>query len=133
MSKCCALLLGLFLVVGCSGAESTVFGTVTLDGEPLDHGKVLYQPVSGTEFAVGSIDSSGEYAVQVDKTGGLPSGTYRVKVDSRAEPVPNPQGGPPMPGKYLVPKKYTRTQQSGLEFDVAPGSNEINLELKSSG
>jgi hypothetical protein len=38
-----------------------------------------------------------------------------------------------MPGKYLAPKRYGKTQTSGLRFSVKKGSNSINIELSSEG
>ena len=128
---CCS-----FLVVGLAGcgsnAESTVYGTVTLDGEPLDHGSVTFVPNTNEgRAASGSIDTGGNYKVQAGQTGGLPAGEYVVKVSSREPAKPNPQGGPPTPGKLLTPKRYFNSNRSGLNFQVEAGSNEINLELTS--
>ncbi len=126
----CLLIMPL---AGCgSDAESTVYGTVTLDGESLDHGSVTFVPETRAgRAAAGSIDSDGSYKVQTGQTGGLPAGEYVVKVSSRAPSVPHPQGGPPSPGKLLTPKKYLNSNRSGLTFQVEAGSNEIDLELTS--
>lgn len=118
--------------VGCGGAESTVSGVVTLDGTPVDLGDVTFYPAQTGkgQAASGDITSGGEYTIQAGQTGGLPAGEYLVRVVSRGEPTPHPQGGPPTPGKSLLPPRYGDASTSGLRFEVQPGSNEINLELK---
>lgn len=127
-----ALLIGCTLLfVGCSKYESTVVGTVRMDSNPLDHGKVTYVSEGGSVIAVGQIKSDGEYRVQVATSGGLPSGEYQVKVTSRAPAVPSKGGGPPRPGKSLIPRRYTRGQTSGWKFTVEPGSNTFDLEISS--
>ena len=132
-----ALLLGLILsgMAGCSGGglESTVSGTVTLDGQLIGPGTVLFVPANGTTNpSVGTIEPNGSYTVKSSRTEGLPAGRYRVSV-TVFEPLVGAQPGErsTKPSKLIHPEKYTLVDSSGLEFDVASGSNEINIELKS--
>lgn len=120
------------LLVGCSGGnESKVSGRVTLDGVPVQRGNVAFEPQAGGMMALAEISENGEYELKTNQDSGLASGAYRVKVISR-EKTPLPQGGGlPPPGKLLVPEKYTKVDTSGLVFDVAPGSNKIDIELQS--
>ncbi len=135
----CPLLSKVFMwvtmlaVVGCSGAESTVSGVVTLDGTPVEQGDVTFYPAQTGkgQAASGDITNGGKYTIQAAQTGGLPAGEYLVRVVSRGDSTPHAQGGPPTPGKFLLPVRYSDAATSGLRFDVQPGSNEINLELKS--
>ncbi len=119
------------IISGCSEYDSTVNGVVQFDGSPLDHGKVTYISEGGAAIATGKIQSDGDYSVQVSNSGGLPSGEYQAKVTCRGAAVPSPRGGPPAPGKSLIPRRYTRGQTSGWQFTVEPGSNTIDLELTS--
>jgi len=123
------------VLVGCGQrAESTVSGLVTLGGSALDHGQVVFVPVSGSvgQGATGQIESDGNYTLQVGQTGGLPSGEYKVLVLSRAPSVPSTKpGAPPLPGKLLTPERYRQRTTTDLQFVVEPGSNTINLELLS--
>lgn len=122
-----------FLVVlgGCGGNPASVTGLVTIDGEPLERGKVGFTPVSAGMKAIGKIDSSGNYELKTNRESGLQVGEYQVTVISTEPGVVNPGGGPPMPGKSLIPKRYGRTRSSELRFTVERGSNTINLELSS--
>ncbi len=125
-------LLALALLAGCgSDAESTVSGLVTLDGAPLDRGNVTFYPIDPTigRTATGSIQPDGQYTLRVGKTGGLNAGEYDVAVVATEPSRPSALGGPPAPGKLITPRKYKDADKSGFNFQVAPGSNEINLEL----
>ena len=122
--------LTLVMLVGCSGAESTVSGIVTLDGSPLDNGDVAFHPLdSSGRAAAGSISSGGHYSVQAGQTGGLPAGKYQVAVKVRGPSTPHPLGGPSRPGALLTPPKYANPDTSGFVFDITPGTNEIDLPL----
>lgn len=118
--------------LGCSGGtEAKVSGRVTLDGSPVQLGNVSFEPQSGGVAALSTIDESGEYELSTNQASGLAAGPYRVKVISREKTPLPPDGGLPPPGKLLVPEKYTKVDTSGLAFDVVPGSNTIDIELKS--
>ena len=119
---------------GCgSRAESTVSGAVTLDGVALEHGQVVFVPTgTGGQGVTGQIQSNGSYRMQVGQTGGLPAGEYKVVVLSRAPSVTSSTpGAPPAPGKLLTPERYRQATTTDLQFVVEPGSNTIDLELKS--
>lgn len=126
--------VGLLIVSGCgAGLEASVSGMVTLDGKALNSGYVTFSsdtPDTGGS-ASGQIRSGGGYQVQAGRTGGLPAGRYRVTVIAREESRPNPNGGPPAPGKLMTPGKYAKADSSGLIVDVEPGKNVINLDLAS--
>ena len=123
-----------FLVfVGCGGNPASVTGLVTIDGEPLERGKVGFTPTSGGMKATGKIDSSGYYELRTNRESGLQVGEYEATVISTEPGIVEPGGGPPMPGKSLIPKRYGRTRTSELRFSVTSGANTINIELSSEG
>jgi len=41
------------------------------------------------------------------------------------------RGDRPPPGKLLIPEKYEQSTSSGLEYEVTPGKNTIDIELTS--
>lgn len=115
---------------GCSPSkDSTVTGRVTLDGSPVPRGSVAFEPVGGGMMARGFLNENGQYEMMTNQMRGLDPGTYRVKVLAREYSPPPPGGGLPPPGKLLVPRKYTSIKTSGLRYDVASGSNKIDIEL----
>lgn len=126
-----ALILTVLLLAGCGGKPAKVSGVVTLDGEPLTRGIVGFSPSVKGQKAVGIINSDGSYELSTNRDKGLEIGEYIATVVSRARGKLDEHGGPPLPGKYLAPKKYSNTTTSGLRFEVRKGSNSINLELTS--
>lgn len=122
------------LAIGCSGPyDATVHGVVTLDGQPLPSGTVSFFPKQEGPTAYSRIDDSGEYTIRTGRENGLPSGDYQVTVVAREKAVmqQSETGGPPKPGRQLTPNRYRNRDQSGLEFTVEPGANQIDLELSS--
>ena len=58
--------LAIFLLVGCGGSPwptAPVHGTVTLDGKPLDNGRVTFVPKAG-RGASGIIQSDGTFKME---------------------------------------------------------------------
>ncbi len=117
--------------VGCGGKPATVKGQVTLDGQSVTRGSVGFFPIGGGQQAVGIIESDGNYELRTNRDRGLEVGEYAVTVFSRERGEVDEQGGPPRPGKFLVPRKYSSSNTSGLRFEVQKGHNTIDLELSS--
>lgn len=123
---------GALAISGCGGTyESSIEGVVTLDGTIVPRGLVAFHPVSPGPAAYAVIDENGAYVVRTGRESGLPSGEYLVTVIANELPTVerSASGGPPPPGKPITPPWYRTKETSGLKFNVAPGSNEINLEL----
>lgn len=124
----------LAVLVGCrrGSMESEVSGTVTLDGNKIGPGMVVFSPVvAHGRSATGSIESNGSYKLETSRDAGLASGSYRVAVSVRKMPENVKRGDRPPPGKLLIPEKYEDDTKSGLQYDVSPGRNTINIELVS--
>jgi hypothetical protein len=124
------------------GATGTVTGRVTLDGAAVPDGTVvMFQRDEDGQLASGVCDANGEFAVRMK--GGLEvvEGTYRVAVM------------PPSPGAGLsteemmkasmdgtlaaktkaaevIPVRYRDLQASKTLFQVKPGSNTFELDMK---
>lgn len=125
-----ALLMTAF--AGCGGAyDSTVSGTVTLDGNPVPRGTVAYHPANGGPAAYALIEDDGTYTVRTGRENGLPSGQYQVTVISNEPSVETKDGRPPSPGKPITPAWYKTKETSGLSFNVESGSNTLDLPLTS--
>lgn len=127
------LSLALAYLVGCGGKPAKVSGIVTVDGKPLEQGTVAFSPADRGMRASGIIQSDGSYVIRTNRDSGLEIGEYEVAVASRELLFPGGPDYPPMPGKYLAPKRYGRTQTSGLRFNVEKGSNTIDIDLSSEG
>jgi hypothetical protein len=133
---CGAVLLTLLCtLIGCSGGGlgSEVLGRVALDGEPIGPGVVIFAPVGGGENpATGAIQNDGTYFLKTSREEGLRPGKYLVALQINEVPTDLAPGQRDMrPAKSRIPAKYTDVTRSGLEFDVEPGSNTINLDMTS--
>jgi len=131
-----ALVVVLGLAAGCgSSLDSTVSGSVTLDGKPLaigdGTGAVSFYPVGGGPAAQAKLAPDGTYALKTGSAAGIRAGEYRVTVVATG-PSPKPlPGASPSPGPLLTPPRYGTTEGSGLQFTVARGSNKIDIALTS--
>lgn len=131
------LLFALVPLVGCGGGTQdtgvTVTGTVTLDGQPLPVGQVVFEVPNSHEQRVGGIDEGGKFEVKE-----VPVGKVRVAVRtsmfqgqySAEQKFATRAGGKAdKPAFVPVPAKYENPATAQLEFDIVPGKP-INIELK---
>ncbi len=132
------LLVGLLtsLAAGCPASHERpypVHGVVSLDGNPLRGGLVGFEPSSpgpsnSCYGAEGAIGSDGSYRLTMHTAnesandGALP-GLYRAVV--------LPGEDPSAQSSNAIPSKYCSLAGSGLEFEVKPGDNLIDIPLKS--
>jgi hypothetical protein len=119
---------------GCSGGgfESQVSGTVTLDGAPIGPGFLVFVPGSGGRNpANGTIQPDGSYELKTANTSGLHPGKYKVSVTILDQPEVPPGERSYEVAKSRIPTKYNDIISSGLEFEVEPGSNAIDIALSS--
>jgi hypothetical protein len=119
---------------GCGNKlEAEVSGVVTLNGQPIGPGTVNFAPMSGgSNPAVGTIMPDGSYSLKTSRTVGLAAGTYRVAVsvfENQASTAPGQRSN--APPKLRTPEKYNSVETSGLQFEVEPGDNTIDIELTS--
>jgi hypothetical protein len=122
-----------FAIVGCSSSsqESHVSGVVTLDGKPIGPGIVVFASATSGRPATGSIESDGSYVLMTSRETGLAPGKYRAAVTVREMPPDIKRGDRPPPGRLLTPEKYVDGSTSGLDYEVQPGDNTIDIELSS--
>jgi hypothetical protein len=120
---------------GCSGGKlgSSVSGVVTLDGKAIGPGVTIFAPVGGKENpAVGAIQPDGSYFLKTSQEHGLRPGEYQIALQINEVPTDLVPGQRDMrPLKSRIPQKYTTVEASGLQFEVEPGSNTINIEMTS--
>ncbi|MCH5373930.1 MAG: carboxypeptidase-like regulatory domain-containing protein, partial [Planctomycetes bacterium] len=71
-----------------------VTGIVTLDGEPLEGAKVIFQPKKG-QPAAGITDGKGRYSLTtLENHDGAVPGQYRVIISTEAPSEPKKEGNP---------------------------------------
>jgi hypothetical protein len=124
-------LLALYLAssAGCAKHESAVTGSVTLDGVPLSRGTVTFHPREGGAAAYARIDADGRYTLKTGAEEGLKPGKYVATVVATAPPGPGESET--AVGKLLIPARYGMVEQSGLEYTITTGKNQVDIPLKS--
>jgi hypothetical protein len=131
------LILPLLAATGCGNGKSTVSGTVTLDGKPVEGSDEIYGTVTfyreggGGAPAVGIIKEAGRYEVSTGATVGLEPGAYMVGIAVKKILPPATPDGLTRPQR-LTPVKYARPEESGFRADVKPGSNTFDFAITSS-
>lgn len=110
--------------IGCGSGDTPdlgrVKGLVTMDGKPLGGAVVMFVPENGRP-SMANTDPSGNYDLNyTDEIKGAKVGKCTVSVQW-------PDGEP---GSVKIPAKYNAKTE--LKNEVKAGSNEINLDLKSS-
>ena len=131
------LLLALVLPAGCSRGHDptyTVTGTVRVDGKILNGGSVIFETIEpGSDGKVrtarAAIQSDGNYRLTTfAENDGAMAGRHRVAVMATSVVAPEK---PLPPAARILPRKYASTVTSGLEFEVKPEPNMIDIELSS--
>lgn len=126
-----ALLTCLLPFLGCAHDEKmgAVTGRVTLDGEPLPHAQIEFQPNApkgSASYAVS--DEDGYYKLMFNaNVEGAQVGEHTIRITTERR-IDHPDGRVEFVAEKLPPKYHQETE---LVRKVESGSNEINLELTS--
>jgi hypothetical protein len=129
------LLLIVAALAGCSPSDplglAPVTGVVTYRGKPLDHGKVVFTPQSGTPGpqAVGELDAQGRFRMRTAGRDGAAAGKHLVTVHCRRIVTPE-EARRLVIGELLIPTKYANEVESPLRFEVKRGNNEYTITLE---
>jgi hypothetical protein len=124
-----AALAVLLAAAGCGSGRYQVSGRVSYeDGTPVPDLNVIGQMGEGVESVTvqGTARSDGTFSWGTEKPGdGAKPGKYLVAV------IPRGLGDAELAQGMLpaVDPKFSNPQTSGIEFDVKPGKNELNITL----
>src|SRR5262249_62126553 len=94
--------------VAAEDETASIKGIVTLNGKPVQDGRVFFHLGDG-QFVGAKVKDDG--AFRVDR---VPAGAHTVTVEGRG-----------------VPAKYTSEEQSAIRVTVERGANSVNIDLKS--
>lgn len=115
--------------IGCGPRDPrvTIQGAVTLDGEPLPNGQVIFIPNSPALGAAGGAIADGVFTVTTYK------GPHKVEVHAEKQLTrPVPSGAPPEAGitfVSIIPKRYN--EKTTLSFDVQSPADKPEFALTS--
>jgi hypothetical protein len=128
------LLPALVAGVGCSGDSNraAVSGKVTLDGLPVEQGRITFIPSEGNQGATaGAVILNGAY--HVPASNGVVIGTNRVEIHATrktSKQFPSAYTGKPLDERAeVVPARYN--EKSELVRDIRPGKNVLDFDLES--
>ena len=132
-----AIVLSLVAFSGCGTPDDlnrqAITGTVTLDGQPMPRGAILFEPASehsGT--AVGATIRSGDFTIA--KRDGPVPGRYRVRVYAssgvQAPPAKGQTERTPRPMVERLPARYNTQSELGVEV-VVRAVNRFRFDLNS--
>jgi hypothetical protein len=103
---------------------------VTVDGEPLAFGSILFEPVAGGDNnrpGGGALESDGSYRVSAYTAfDGLPPGSYRVAITGTEPLTVTSQ-------RWHAPQKYSDASTSGLTVEIEKANDQLNFELSWDG
>jgi hypothetical protein len=118
------------MLTGCGdNKRASVWGKVTLDGQPLDQGVIEFFPAGdNTGPSAGGTIENGQYEVASAK--GVAVGTNKVTISSVQKTGRSIQSKDAVHEERLeaIPPRYNF--ESELTRDVQPGDNELNFELE---
>jgi hypothetical protein len=139
-----ALPLALFALAGCGTDTGTVSGIVRYKDKPLPSGVVIFTTKDTKGSGNSPIDENGRYTVS-----NLPPGKVTITVITQKTILPPaaskegdkkvaPKEGLKKPDEFgkgerkfvPIPFKYSMMDKSGLTYEVKPGPQEHNIDLK---
>ena len=131
------LLAGLLAVcLGCGGNDlTTVEGTVTFDGQPVEAGSIVFEPADGAGPAAGGTIEQGKYRLAGDA--GVVPGQKIVRISAVRNTGQQVEAGPPAPEgtmieevEQYIPIQYNRN--TTLTAEVPPGQVTLDFALEAS-
>ncbi len=117
------------LTCGCGSDAGRVSGTVSVGGQPLSQGTVVFEDRSAGISVNATIGPNGKYTAKTYDLNGLPPGKYQVAVrpdrlgDGETPLVSDPSGESP-DTVSAIPEKFHSLETSGLTATVEAGANE---------
>jgi hypothetical protein len=128
------IVLASLLSAGCGGATEgpalyPVTGTVTLNGEPIEEGRIQFREQEGDRRAFSGQIVDGEYSLEAEP-GSMDVQIYASRIVPGKFDTSNPDDDPQPVGEMYIPEKYNSRTTLTAEVS-ASGDNNIPFELTS--
>lgn len=129
--KCSLVATILATLAGCGGdLDASVKGVVTIGGDPLPTGSIVFHPDGDGPTGTAEIQQDGSFVVRTASQTGLRPGEYVVTITAVEGDTTLPTAenrNPEM--RLLVPARYALPETSGLRYTITPGNNVIQVSL----
>jgi hypothetical protein len=128
------LLVILATAAGCRDARRTgkVTGRVTLDGQPLSRGAVVFMSEDGSYTDSARIRASGDYEVPAAQVGMAKVAVILPRADG--PPAPPPGKAPPKERTAAAAgDRFADPETSGIRYEVREGANTFDIALPPAG
>jgi hypothetical protein len=134
--------------IGCAPTvpTGTLSGKVTFKGTIVPEGCLISFVADSGYAALGTVDAKGEYKLVMAGKQNIPAAKYRIAVTVPGINGPEMTddderkfmaGDPATVAKFTqkqqkitIPERYSDTSRSGLGFEIKPGTNTYDIELK---
>jgi hypothetical protein len=135
------VLLTLMTVVGCGGGKSTVSGTVTFNGKPVEYGTISFQPTAGTGQVFAAEIHDGAYSAENAQPGERKVEIHGLKKfdspasqeDAMRAADTAKKAGNVGANELVNPTDYIPADAEGnfKVIEIGSGDQTINFDLKS--
>ena len=125
--------VGAAALAGCGSGPPTgdVSGAASFEGVPIEEGVINFYPADGKGPTAGGKIVDGKYSVEK-----VPAGTAKVQISNskdtgKKKKMYDTPESPEYPIKInTMPEKYSDSLKTELRFDVQPGQNVKDWDLK---
>ncbi len=123
-TRTAALVLALPLLAGCGGERpAEVTGTVTIDGQKLAEGEIIFESADGSKTPAAAPIKDGAYTVMI-----LP-GAKKVRINASRPPKKRDPVLADAARESMLGPEYN--EKTTLTADVKPGKNEgVDFQVK---
>ncbi|MFQ3650488.1 MAG: carboxypeptidase-like regulatory domain-containing protein [Gemmataceae bacterium] len=126
------LLVGMFLgwvaSGGCSPPSARVWGTVTLNGQPVEAAELSFLLEGSNQTVHGKSGADGRFWLDYPSGSGMPAGKYRILVSRytlpNGKPLPSGEKGEALRANEERVRKWTVR----YEKELPAGNNTLDLE-----
>jgi hypothetical protein len=140
-NKLVAVLVTTFLgAIGCGPTATTVSGTVTYNGEPVEQGAITFRPADGQGQSFGAQIVDGAYTTAAGSPGsrtavvmGVKKIDFGMSSDEAMRKADEAQAaGKPWGGHLSEPADYIAEDAEGNSqtVEITPGHQTLNIEVK---
>ncbi|TWT90380.1 hypothetical protein Mal64_07690 [Pseudobythopirellula maris] len=130
--------VAMLFLAGCSSSpQREIRGQVSLDGQPLESGEILFKPTAGSVGpTAGSSITDGEYSIPAVAQGVIAGNQYQVSITSmagsgRMAPDPNEPTGQRELLENIVPERYNTDTELTITVSADKSENVFDFPLES--